>query len=509
MSEPVSLPKISALVTNRLILRPFRESDGEDAIRVLTNARCAETYMLPDFPSPEDARPLFERLLALSRGTDRLVAAVALLDGDRVIGFLNETGREGNVIELGYILHPDYWNRGYMTEALHTLIGLLFRAGFDAVRAGYFEGNAASSRVMEKCGMTLTGETEDIEYRGIVRHCVYREIRRIGLMGKAVSVAPYNPRWKEDFAFLRDRIASAAGTHFTAIEHVGSTSVEGLAAKPIVDIDAVIPDMSAFPAVTDALAGIGYEYEGDRGIPGREAFRYVGGEILPKHNLYVCPADSRELRRHLALRDRLREHPAEAEAYGRIKRKAAAEYPYEIDRYIEAKAPFIESVCRAAGLLPSEVRPAREEDAERLAEIRVFCYRTNFYPIFRDDAYYFGELSVGSLARYIRESSVFPGAYFVFDDGAVKGYCRIEGDELKELFVEPCLQNRGIGHALMEYALREHGIRRLRALEENTRALRFYSRYGFAPTGMRKPEAGTEHWLIELEKEGEGKAAPL
>ena len=506
MNESTLLPRPRILQTYRLILRRIRESDAPDTVRILTNSRCAETYMLPDYPSPDDALPLARRLAGLSEKTeaeDKLVYGVALREDDRLIGFLNEVAREGDSMEIGYVLYPDYWNRGYMTEAFREVIGMLFRCGYSAVRAGYFEENAASRRVMEKCGLGLTGESEEIDYRGRKHRCVYREIRKFGRMRKAVAVVPYSPRWKEDFSLLRDRIAGAAGTFLSAVEHVGSTSVEGLAAKPIVDIDAVLMAPDLFPAVKEALAGIGYEYEGDRGIPGREAFRYVGAEILPKHNLYVCPPDSPELARHLAFRDWLRANPAGAEAYGRIKQRAAEDWPYEIERYIEAKTPFIESVYREKGLLPSPVRPARKEDAERLAEIRVFCYRTNFYPVFRDDGYYFGELSVSALARHIRESEVFPDAYAVFDDGAVKGYCRIEGSELKELFVEPCLQNRGIGAALLGYAIRERGVDSLWALEDNTRALRFYARFGFAPDGARRPESGTEHDLIRLTRNGD------
>ena len=172
------------LETERLILRPMRADDDADVIRVLTNARCAETYMLPDYPEPEAARPLFERLRALSLGEgDRLVYGIALKpekDGerDRLIGYLNEVADKDGKIELGYILHPDCWNRGYMTEALAAVIGELLRVGYAAVVAGYFEENAASGRVMEKCGMELTGEEENIEYRGKTHRCLYREIRR-------------------------------------------------------------------------------------------------------------------------------------------------------------------------------------------------------------------------------------------------------------------------------------------------------------------------------------------
>ena len=130
------------------------------------------------------------------------------------------------------------------------------------------------------------------------------------------------------------------------IEHVGSTSVEGLAAKPIIDIDVVIRDRTVLPEVISALGRIGYTHEGDLGIPGREAFKYEGKDHLKKHHLYVCAQDSEELKRHLAFRDYLRSHPEAASEYGRIKEEGAALYPYDIDRYIEHKSPFIENVYK-------------------------------------------------------------------------------------------------------------------------------------------------------------------
>ena len=105
----------------------------------------------------------------------RFVYGVAL--NGRLVGFLNETVKDEAVIELGYVIHPDWQNRGYMTEALAAAIGTLFQMGYRAVRAAFFQGNMASRRVMEKCGMTPTGETEEIEYRGEKRICVYYEIK--------------------------------------------------------------------------------------------------------------------------------------------------------------------------------------------------------------------------------------------------------------------------------------------------------------------------------------------
>ncbi|MBO4697642.1 MAG: GrpB family protein [Lachnospiraceae bacterium] len=169
-------------------------------------------------------------------------------------------------------------------------------------------------------------------------------------MAKHVVVEPYNEVWKKDFADIKAELEPALGGLALRIEHVGSTSVPGLSAKPIIDIDVVIEDYSKLNAAVEALARIGYQHEGDQGIPGREAFKYDGKEHLRKHHLYVCPADSAELHRHVTFRDYLRSHPETVRGYSRIKEEGAALYPYDIDRYIEHKSPFIESVYKEIGL---------------------------------------------------------------------------------------------------------------------------------------------------------------
>ncbi|MBO7516000.1 MAG: GrpB family protein, partial [Lachnospiraceae bacterium] len=143
---------------------------------------------------------------------------------------------------------------------------------------------------------------------------------------------------------MKGELSEALGNLAFRIEHVGSTSVRGLSAKPIIDIDVVIKDMTIFDHVKEALSGIGYHHEGDLGIPGREAFKYEGKEHLRKHHLYVCPVDSPELRRHLKFRDYLRSHPEAVEEYGKIKEEGAALYPDDMDKYIAHKAPVIQSI---------------------------------------------------------------------------------------------------------------------------------------------------------------------
>ena len=169
-------------------------------------------------------------------------------------------------------------------------------------------------------------------------------------MAKKVIVLPYDMAWKSDFAKIRQELENAIGDLIISIEHVGSTSVEGLSAKPCIDIDVVIRDYSVFDAVVSKLAEIGYVHEGDLGIKDREAFDYSDKPHLQKHHLYVCPRDSAELRRHITFRDYLRANPEAVKTYGAVKETAAKLYPEDIDGYIAYKSPCIEEIYKLCGL---------------------------------------------------------------------------------------------------------------------------------------------------------------
>ncbi len=167
---------------------------------------------------------------------------------------------------------------------------------------------------------------------------------------KSVVVLPYDEQWEPAFAHIKGEIQEALGSLALRIELVGSTSVRGLSAKPIIDIDVVIKDDSVLDAVVAALEEIGYHHEGDLGIAAREAFRYDGKEHLQKHHLYVCPQDSAELKRHIAFRNYLRADPEAVRSYSRIKEEGAALYPDDMEKYIRHKSPFIEKTYRELGL---------------------------------------------------------------------------------------------------------------------------------------------------------------
>ena len=165
-----------------------------------------------------------------------------------------------------------------------------------------------------------------------------------------VTVLPYDPQWKSAFSQIAEELHVALGELVIGIEHVGSTSVEGMSAKPCIDMDVVIKDYTVFEEVVKRLAEIGYVHEGDLGIKDREAFDYSGKPHLMKHHLYVCPQSSEELRRHVAFRDFLRTHPDAVEQYSRVKETAAELFPDDIDKYIEFKSPVIEELYRRCGL---------------------------------------------------------------------------------------------------------------------------------------------------------------
>ena len=143
------------------------------------------------------------------------------------------------------------------------------------------------------------------------------------------------------------------------------------------------------------------------------------------------------------------------------------------------------------------IRQARYDDLERIAEIFVFNYRLNFYPIFRDDGFYFEELTVAKQrANYMNELD----SIWVYDDGVVKGFIQATTRQIKKLFVEPVLQGHSIGAELLEYAIAEWNVSYLWALEKNIKAIAFYERHGFRITEDRKLEENTTEYLVRLER---------
>ena len=166
-------------------------------------------------------------------------------------------------------------------------------------------------------------------------------------MTAPITIEDYDPRWPGKFETLRSRIARVLDALVNAIEHIGSTAVPGLAAKPIIDIDILLRSAGDFPLVRARLATLGYEHEGDQGIAGREVFRIPPGEI--SHHLYVCLPDSQEYVRHIAFRNYLRSHQEEASAYAVLKRQLARKFAIDREAYTQAKTDFVRQILLRSG----------------------------------------------------------------------------------------------------------------------------------------------------------------
>lgn len=168
-----------------------------------------------------------------------------------------------------------------------------------------------------------------------------------------VNVEPYDPHWPARFSHIKRNAMAALKGVTTRIEHVGSTSVSGLAAKPVIDVDVVVATTSELKAAIDALRPLGYVHRGELGIAGRHAFKYMGPpDGGGKRNFYVCLQGSDSLLNHLILRDYLRSHPEAAAEYSAVKLENARKFSRNIDGYVEAKTRLIVQFLAAAGFDP-------------------------------------------------------------------------------------------------------------------------------------------------------------
>lgn len=173
-----------------------------------------------------------------------------------------------------------------------------------------------------------------------------------------IEIVDYDPDWPARFETLRQLYENIlTGVAILGIEHVGSTSVPGLAAKPLIDIDIVVTVDQVARAI-EAMEQAGFLSLGERGIPDRWALQAPSD--LPRTNTYVVVEGSLALRNHLAVRDQLRHEVALRDQYAALKRSIAASV-HDMDQYVKKKSSFLSVVLELAGLT------AEERDAIEIA----------------------------------------------------------------------------------------------------------------------------------------------
>ncbi len=161
-----------------------------------------------------------------------------------------------------------------------------------------------------------------------------------------VEVVPYDPSWKEAYCEEAHKILEVLGSELLEIHHIGSTSIPGIYAKPIIDILGGARKIEDIDKYTDAMARIGYEAWGEFGLPGRRFF--VKGVPKRTHNLHIFEAGNTEITRHLAFRDYMIAHPADAQQYSELKKELAEKHKGDIDGYCDGKDAFVKAMERKA-----------------------------------------------------------------------------------------------------------------------------------------------------------------
>ena len=167
----------------------------------------------------------------------------------------------------------------------------------------------------------------------------------------AVEVVPWDARWGVQFEGVAAELSRALGDLPHAVEHVGSTSVPGLAAKPVLDIDVIVAATDV-PAAIAALKRVGYRHRGDLGVVHREAFHAPDDGV--RRHVYLCVAGTLHVRNHLAVREVLRRRPDLRQAYADVKFALAADPAMDIDSYVAGKSAVLQRVLAEADLTEAE-----------------------------------------------------------------------------------------------------------------------------------------------------------
>ena len=166
-------------------------------------------------------------------------------------------------------------------------------------------------------------------------------------MSQHITVVDYNPLWIKKYEEESVLIKEILANNCIAIYHIGSTSITGLAAKPIIDIMVAVRSLEKVDCVEGDFSKIGYEYLGEFGIEGRRYLRKGGDERT--HQIHIFQADDwNNIGRHLAFRDYMRTHEKEREKYAKIKIELAKKFPYDIDGYCDGKENFVREIEKLA-----------------------------------------------------------------------------------------------------------------------------------------------------------------
>ncbi len=166
-------------------------------------------------------------------------------------------------------------------------------------------------------------------------------------------MVPHDPQWRQEFQQEAEQITVTLGSAVVTVHHMGSTAIPTVYAKPVIDLLLVVQSVAALDEKQPAMEALGYEALGEFGIPGRRYFRRNNALGDRTHQVHAFETGSPQITRHLAFRDYIIAHPETAQEYSDLKRELAAQYPNDIEAYMDGKDEFIQEIDRRAARLDS------------------------------------------------------------------------------------------------------------------------------------------------------------
>ncbi|MDP1881010.1 MAG: GNAT family N-acetyltransferase [Parachlamydiaceae bacterium] len=309
-------------------------------------------------------------------------------------------------------------------------------------------------------------------------------------MKKNIEVFPYNPQWPEMYASEAELLKQALSNNCIIIHHIGSTSVPGLSAKPIIDILLVVRNIQEVDDATKAMESLGYEVKGEYGIAFRRYFQK--GKDVRTHNVHVYQENDPEISRYLKFRDWMRSHPDDAENYAKLKEGLAAKFPEDILQYCNGKDAFVASIDAKDGFDGWRIVKAltdREWSAVRnLRQQYFFKSKEDLYPL-----------------TFEHKDHI----HFVFYKNAeIIGYIHLQlwrehRAALRIIVIDERYRNLGLGTQFLKLCERwlvHQGFKML-LVQSSQKAYKFYSNLGYVQMPFNDPDGyETDGQIIELGK---------
>ncbi|HHF7365403.1 TPA: GNAT family N-acetyltransferase [Legionella bozemanae] len=311
-------------------------------------------------------------------------------------------------------------------------------------------------------------------------------------MKRTVEVIRYNPSWPELFAAEAHQIKQALGSNCIEIYHIGSTSVPGLSAKPIIDILPVVENILLVDKASESMEKIGYVTMGEYGIPFRRYFQK--GATKRTHNVHVFEKGNSEIERHLYFRDWMRTHPNDRDAYATLKMALAKQFPNDINAYCLGKEEFISNIDAQTGF--TQLRIVKALTRREWQSARTFRQK-----------YFFDKVPISDPYTWTFDHK--DHIHFILYQGTKRvGYAHIQlwphqRAALRIIVIDEECRNKGLGGYflnIIEKWLKETGVYQLH-IQSSPDALNFYIHHQYVNIPFDDPDHhGSDPRDIEIGK---------